>query len=112
MLRRELFGRGLRYRVDYPVPGISRRKIDIAFPAARVATFVDGCFWHGCEVHFVPPKRNADWWRRKIEQNIARDRETDARLRQIDWEVLRFWEHRPAIECANDVTDTLAFRSR
>ena len=58
-----------------------------------MAVFVDGCFWHGCPSHATWPKRNADWWRRKIEGNVARDADTDERLRREGWLVLRIWEH-------------------
>lgn len=92
-LRRELFAAGLRYRVACPVPGQRRRTIDIAFTRARVAVFVDGCFWHGCPEHGTRPKSNIEWWTRKIAANQARDRDTDRVLREIGWTSLRFWEH-------------------
>src|SRR3954447_6857243 len=72
-LRRELHRRGLRYYVDRsPVPGW-RRRADVVFPTARVAVFVDGCFFHGCPLHRTEAKANRDFWREKIEANIARD---------------------------------------
>lgn len=83
---------GLRYRVDWKVPG-SRTRADLAFVSARVLVFVDGCFWHGCPVHATWPKANADWWREKLEGNMRRDADATARLRQDGWAVLRFWEH-------------------
>ena len=91
-LRTELRKRGLRYRVDYPLAG-TRRRADVAFPGARLAVFVDGCFWHGCPLHGTWPKANADWWRAKIEANVLRDRATDSTLVANGWRVLRFWEH-------------------
>lgn len=91
-LRSEVHRRGLRYRVDWTLPG-SRRRADLAFIAQRVAVFVDGCFWHGCPVHGTWPKANAAWWREKIEANIRRDRHTDDALTKAGWKVLRFWEH-------------------
>ena len=72
---------------------LRRRRADLLFPRARVAVFVDGCFWHGCPEHASPPKSNGDWWRRKLEANVARDRDTDRVLAEADWLVLRFWEH-------------------
>lgn len=84
---------GLRYRVQFPVPGLPRRTIDVAFPRAKVAIFVDGCFWHGCPVHSVPSKHNAEWWEAKLKMNRTRDRETTALLAAGGWTVLRFWEH-------------------
>jgi DNA mismatch endonuclease (patch repair protein) len=83
---------GLRFRVDWPLPN-TRRRADLAFVSARVAVFVDGCFWHGCPSHGTWPKANAEWWRAKIEGNVRRDRDTDARLSAAGWRVLRFWEH-------------------
>src|SRR5881392_3525526 len=62
-LRRELHRRGLRFRVN--VRGLTGRP-DIAFTRARIAVFIDGCFWHGCPDHAVAPKANADWWRTKL----------------------------------------------
>lgn len=55
-LRSSLHRSGERSRVDLPVPGLPRRRIDIAFPRRRVAVYVDGCFWHGCPEHHVAPE--------------------------------------------------------
>lgn len=99
-VRRLLHAAGLRYRVEYPVPGMPRRRIDVAFPRAKVAVLIDGCFWHGCPQHATRPKANADWWRSKLDRNMARDRETDEQLLGAGWTVLRFWEHMPADEVA------------
>jgi DNA mismatch endonuclease, patch repair protein len=77
-----------------------RRRTDVAFPARKVAVFVDGCFWHGCPQHGTWPRANAAWWRAKIEGNAARDRDTDARLTAAGWAVLRFWEHEGAAGAA------------
>ncbi|MEU2976122.1 very short patch repair endonuclease [Streptomyces hirsutus] len=92
-VRRILHAAGLRYRVNVPVPGMPRRTIDIAFTKARIAIFLDGCFWHGCPQHATQPKANAAWWRAKLDKNMARDRETSEHLRELGWTVLRFWEH-------------------
>ena len=92
-LRRALHRHGLRYRVDAPLPGIPRRRADVLFSRARLVVFVDGCFWHACPQHATQPASNAEGWRAKLEANVARDRDTDARLTGSGWTVLRFWEH-------------------
>jgi DNA mismatch endonuclease (patch repair protein) len=92
-IRSELHRRGMRFRVQARIiPGL-RRTADIVFRSARVAVFVDGCFWHCCPVHATYPKSNADWWRMKLEANVARDRDTDQRLRKLGWLSVRIWEH-------------------
>ena len=73
-----------------------------------IAIFVDGCFWHGCPEHATWPKQNAEFWRQKIETNRARDTDTNERLRNIGWTVLRFWEHEPPTEAADIVVQTVA----
>ena len=60
---------------------------------ARIAVFVDGCFWHSWPVHAQLPKSNRDWWRRKLEDVVLRDRDTDAELTAAGWLVVRVWEH-------------------
>lgn len=103
MLRRLVHAAGLRYRVAAkPLRGM-RRTADLLFGPTRVAVFVDGCFWHGCPEHFVPPKTNPEYWNKKIEGNMRRDRETDERLEQEGWLVLRFWEHQDPEACAEAV---------
>lgn len=100
-LRSLLFSNGERYRVNFPVPGMARRTIDIAFPRRRVAVFVDGCFWHSCPIHASAPKQNAEWWERKLAANRRRDETTDAFLRSHGWTVIRVWEHEdPPSACA------------
>lgn len=88
-LRRELWAAGLRYRIHYKITG----RPDIVFPRARVAIFVDGCFWHGCPVHSVRPKANSRFWATKLEGNIARDNKVNAELNTLGWKVIRIWEH-------------------
>jgi DNA mismatch endonuclease (patch repair protein) len=99
-VRRLLHSAGLRYRVEYPVPGMARRRIDVAFTSVKVAVLIDGCFWHGCPLHATQPKANAEWWRSKLDRNMARDRETTEHLIAEGWTVLRFWEHEAAEEVA------------
>jgi DNA mismatch endonuclease, patch repair protein len=92
-LRQELYRRGLRYRVDIRPLSSLQRRADIVFSRAKVAVFCDGCFWHGCPEHRTWPKNNAEWWRRKIEANRRRDRDTDTQLNEAAWTVIRVWEH-------------------
>ncbi len=84
---------GLRYRVTWPVPGQRRRTIDIAFTRARVAVYIDGCFWHGCPLHGTMPRSNTAWWEAKLSANQARDASVNSQLNALGWTVLRFWEH-------------------
>src|SRR4051795_13016504 len=86
-LRRELHSRGLRYRVQLKVPGNNRRTIDIAFTRAKLAVYVDGCFWHGCPDHGTLPRANSEWWTWKLARNRERDRDTDRLLESHDWVV-------------------------
>src|SRR6218665_2462187 len=77
-LRREMYRIGLRYRIRYEGLRKPRRLADVAFPGRKIAVFVDGCFWHGCPEHATWPKRNADFWRQKIEANPQHDPDTNA----------------------------------
>jgi len=109
-VRRLLHAAGLRYRVHYPVPGLPRRSIDIAFPRAKVAVFVDGCFWHGCPEHGTRPTSNSEWWAAKLEANRLRDEDTSRVLADSGWRVLREWEHVPTAAVAAQVADLLVPR--
>jgi DNA mismatch endonuclease, patch repair protein len=109
-LRRELHRRGLRYRVQMKVPGNNRRTIDVAFTRAKLAVYVDGCFWHGCPQHHTRPSVNSDWWAWKLERNQARDRDTERELHDAGWGVLRVWEHESPDSAADRVG--AAYRSR
>lgn len=88
-LRRVLWSSGLRYRVNYNIPG----KPDIVFVNKRIVVFVDGCFWHGCPTHSRIPKTNKQFWEEKIKRNIKRDKKANDVLSSKGWTVLRFWEH-------------------
>jgi DNA mismatch endonuclease, patch repair protein len=94
-LRSALHKMGLRYRAN-PRVAVDEGKpiqVDIAFTRAKVAVFVDGCFWHGCGEHRTIPVANRDYWGPKIARNIERDKETTIRLERSGWIVLRIWEH-------------------
>lgn len=87
--------------------GIARP--DIVFGPAKVAVFIDGCFWHGCDEHRAQrPKANAEFWRNKIDRNRERDAEQTVALRAAGWRVLRIWEHVPADEAADQIESEVA----
>lgn len=109
-IRSELHRRGLRYRVDRaPLEGM-RSRADLVFGPARVAVFVDGCFWHACPEHATWPQSNADWWKAKIEANVQRDVATNRRLEQAGWAVVRIWEHEDPVEAADRVEEIVVRR--
>jgi len=66
---------------------------DFIFPKARLAVFVDGCFWHGCPRHSNVPATNRPFWKRKLTANKVRDRLVNRTLRRRGWRVVRIWEH-------------------
>jgi DNA mismatch endonuclease (patch repair protein) len=100
-LRSAVYALNLRYRVaaKLPLPGV-RRTADLVFTKVKVAVFMDGCFWHGCPSHYSPPKTNADYWAEKVDGNRRRDADTDRRLREAGWSVIRVWEHEDPVEAA------------
>lgn len=101
LLRSALHARGLRYRKDRCVDTIGRRvRPDIVFGPARVAVFVDGCFWHRCPIHATHPVANADYWQAKFDRNVERDRADDTALAGAGWTVVRVWEHEDSVEVA------------
>ena len=89
--RRALWGAGVRgWRLHKDsLPG----RPDLVFSAARVAVFIDSCFWHGCPEHLRMPSSNVDYWQAKIERNRRRDAANTQELHTLGWNVLRFWEH-------------------
>jgi DNA mismatch endonuclease (patch repair protein) len=109
-LRRELHRLGLRYRVHRRPVRAVRREADVVFGPAKVAVFVDGCFWHGCPEHGTWPKRNGEFWRAKIEANRVRDANTDLVLAEAGWLAVRVWEHEPPDAAAARVHDVVLGR--
>lgn len=111
-LRSTLHARGLRFRKDHMirVPTGVKVKADIAFTRARVAVFVDGCFWHGCPEHGNTPKANTHYWGPKLKRNRERDHHVTAALEADGWTVLRIWEHEAIIDAADRVTATVTTR--
>lgn len=102
-VRRLLHAHGLRYRVSTRPERDLRRTADILFRPAKVAVFIDGCFWHGCPLHVTSPKTHAAYWAQKIAENQTRDAETTRVLQSRGWLVLRFWEHESPSEVAMSV---------
>lgn len=90
ILAKALFARGLRYRKnDKTVFG----KPDIVFKSIKLAVFVDGEFWHGKDwsKRKLDHKSNINFWVKKIEGNIKRDKKVNRILKKQGWTVLRFW---------------------
>lgn len=84
---------GLRYRVSIrPLPSL-RRTADLVFTRAKVAVFLDGCYWHGCPDHHTVAVTNSEYWKEKVRRNRERDQDTNAKLAEAGWLVLRIWEH-------------------
>lgn len=109
-LRRLLHGAGLRYRVDARPDRQVRVRADIVFGPARVAVFVDGCFWHRCPEHGTWPKSNSEFWRRKFAENVSRDLSVNEALASSGWHVIRVWEHEDPGDAADRIGDVVASR--
>ncbi|WP_449061616.1 very short patch repair endonuclease [Planomonospora algeriensis] len=102
-LRRAAHALGLRYRVSVrPLPSV-RRTADMVFTKAKVAVFMDGCFWHGCPEHHTKSATNAEYWAEKVRRNRERDAETDRLLKESGWTVIRIWEHEDPVDSANRI---------
>lgn len=103
-LRRALHQRGLRFRIDMPIKLETRTvRPDVVFSRARLAVFIDGCFWHCCPEHGNAPRANTDYWRPKLARNVERDRLVDAELSAAGWKILRAWEHENPEKVADGV---------
>jgi DNA mismatch endonuclease (patch repair protein) len=100
-VRRALFAAGVRgWRCHYKRAAGTP---DLAWPALRVALFVDGAFWHGHPSRHRPG-RSGHYWDEKIARNVSRDRQVDADLAASAWTVLRIWD----FEVRRDPTDVVA----
>jgi len=90
-VRRLLHGLGYRFRLHRrDLPG----RPDIILPRYRIAILVHGCFWHRhrrCQFAYVPKSR-IEFWTRKFQQNIDRDKRVSRELRARGWKVLTVWE--------------------
>lgn len=90
LLRTALWRRGLRYRLHAKTP-VGRP--DIVFPGSKVAVFIDGCFWHGCPLHYTRPGSREAFWAAKLVENTSRDRAQTLSLDALEWRSVRVWEH-------------------
>ncbi len=89
-LRSALWAKGIRgYRINFRMLGTP----DIFFQNCRLAIFVDGCFWHKCPICYSEPNTNREYWAKKVEENVKRDRLVDKNLRDSGYKVVRIWEH-------------------
>lgn len=111
-LRKRLHAMGLRYRVHRRPLSALRREADIVFTKARVAVFVDGCYWHSCPLHGTSPRANSEWWANKLQRNRERDADTTAKLVAAGWIAVRVWEHERPDEAAARVAATVLYDSR
>lgn len=109
-LRSAAHAAGLRYRVSIRPLSNLRRTADLVFPKARVAVFLDGCFWHGCPEHHTVAVTNAKFWADKVEGNRRRDRDTDRRLAEAGWASVRIWEHEDPIDAAQRIREIVVAR--
>lgn len=108
ILRKALWEAGIRYRKNLKtLPG----KPDIALTKYKIAIFCDSSFWHGKDYEKKKkPETNAEYWQKKIERNMERDREVEAELRGLGWTVFRFWDDeikKNTDECVRAVRDTI-----
>lgn len=91
IVRKYLFSKGYRYRKnDSRYPG----KPDIVLPKYHTAIFVHGCFWHrhpGCR-YATMPATNREFWQKKFDQNVARDKKVQEQLKKDGWNVIVVWE--------------------
>jgi DNA mismatch endonuclease, patch repair protein len=110
-LRRAVHALGLRYRVSSRPLQTIRRTADLVFSRAKVAVFLDGCFWHGCPDHHTKAATNAQYWADKVAANRRRDAETDRLLTEAGWLVIRVWEHEDARKAAVRVAAAIRSRS-
>lgn len=113
LLRSALHAAGFRFRVGLPVLAENLRVCpDIVFTRAKVAVFVDGCFWHSCPAHGTTPRSNTAYWQDKLRRNQIRDRLVTERLEEAGWRVVRVWEHAPTDEGVEQVSAALTSTTR
>ena len=94
-IRKKVWALGKRYRIhDKTVFGTP----DISNKSKKVAIFIDGCFWHGCDRCYVEPKTNTEFWRNKIVRNKERREKVRMDLKKDNWKILQFWEHQVTLD--------------
>lgn len=105
IVAKELWKNGIRYRRN-------NKKLfgkpDISIQKYKIVIFIDSCFWHQCPLHATMPKSNKEFWGKKLNRNIERDKEVNEYYLQNKWRIKRIWEH----EIKNDlfkVVDELMF---
>ncbi|MGH8906961.1 MAG: very short patch repair endonuclease [Egibacteraceae bacterium] len=107
-LRSHLHALGYRFRVDLPLVLPARRvRPDLVFTRARVAVFVDGCFWHCCPQHGRRPIEHRSYWDAKLARNRDRDQQVNRALQEAGWTVVRVWEHENTPDAGARVTEAL-----
>lgn len=91
IVRRILTEMRWRYRLHVAsLPG----KPDIAIAKRKIAIFVNGCFWHqhkGCKRQSLP-KSNIEYWHKKLERNIKKQKEDIKILKKMGWSATKVWE--------------------
>lgn len=108
LVRSTLHRMGFRFRKDLPIrEGGMLIRPDIVFTRARVAVFIDGCFWHSCPEHGAAPRKNTGYWNPKLAGNADRDRRQNAALEAAGWKVVRIWEHESLDDACEAVLSTL-----
>jgi len=104
-VRRKLWARGRRFRLRRRLSGV---RPDILFSSAKVAVFIDGCFWHGCPLHYAQPRTRKAFWAKKLCDNVSRDIRQTRSLRAAGLTVLRFWTHEVVERPEQVLTDVAA----
>jgi DNA mismatch endonuclease Vsr len=99
LVRRALYRRGLRYRLQVKL--LPRHTADIVFKGPRVVVDVRSCFWHRCPLHGSSPRANSAWWAKKLARTAERDKQVVERLESDGWRVVVVWQH-DDIEAAAD----------
>lgn len=102
-VRSALHRRGMRFRTHVRLLDTYRGSVDIVFATPRVAVFIDGCFWHGCPIHWYPPRAHRSFWVEKVLRNRDRDVVVSRQLEAAGWLVIRIWEH----DSVDEATDRI-----